>query len=172
MRKVSARWVLRMLTEEQKKVCIDVCTDLLSRLQAEPQTVLDRIVTQDETWVHHFETRDKTAKYDMEACHFSHPKEIQDNPTTGKVTVTVFWDSQGVIMTNYLSKGSTVTGVYYASELRELREALTSKRRRKLRRRVLLLHDNALQLTPPALRRLLQLNVATNCCLIHHIRKI
>lgn len=57
MRKVSARWVWRMLIEEQKKVCADVCTDLLSCLQVEPQTVLDRIVTQ----------------YDMEACHFSHP---------------------------------------------------------------------------------------------------
>ena len=46
-------------------------------------------------------------------------------------------------MTNYLSKGSTVTGAYYANELRELREALKSKRRGKLRRGVLLLHDNA-----------------------------
>ena len=71
-------------------------------------------------------------------------------------------------MTNYLSKGFTVTGAYYANELRELHEALKSKRRGKLRRGVLLLH----QLTPPALRCLLQLNVAKNCCLIHPIRQI
>jgi len=45
MRKVSTRWITRKLTEEQKKVCVDVGTDLLSRLQAEPQTFLDRIVT-------------------------------------------------------------------------------------------------------------------------------
>ena len=37
----------------------------------------------------------------------------------------------------------TVTGTYYAVELRKLREALKSKRRGKLRRGVLLLHDNA-----------------------------
>ena len=78
MRKVSARWV--PLTEEQKKVRVDVCTDLLSRLQVEPQTFLDRIVTQDETRVHHFDPQDKTAMYDMEACHFSYPKEIQGYP--------------------------------------------------------------------------------------------
>jgi len=107
MRKVSARWV--PLTEEQKKVRVDVCTDLLSRLQAEPQTFLDRIVTQDETWVHHFDPQDKTAKYDMEACHFSHPKKFKVTPSAGKVMATVFWNSQGVIMTNYLSKGFTVT---------------------------------------------------------------
>jgi len=46
-------------------------------------------------------------------------------------------------MTNYLSKGSTVTGAYYANELRELCEALKSKQRGKLRHGVLLLHDNA-----------------------------
>ena len=59
MRKVSARWVPRILTEEQKKVRVDVCTNLLSRLQAEPQTFLDRTVTQDETWVHHFDPETK-----------------------------------------------------------------------------------------------------------------
>jgi len=59
MKKVSARWVPRMLTEEQKKMRVDVCTDLFSRLQAEPQTFLDRIVTQDETWVHYFDPETK-----------------------------------------------------------------------------------------------------------------
>jgi len=71
------------------------------------------------------------------------PKKFKVTPSAGKVMATVFWDSQGVIMTNYLSKGSTVTGAYYANELHELREALNSKRRGKLRRGVLLLHDNA-----------------------------
>ena len=46
--------VLRMLTDEQKQNCVDVCTDLLCRLQAQPQIFLDRIVTQHETWIHHF----------------------------------------------------------------------------------------------------------------------
>ena len=46
-------------------------------------------------------------------------------------------------MTNYLSKGSTVTDAYYANELRELCEALKSKQREKPRRGVLLLHNNA-----------------------------
>jgi len=61
MKKVSARWVPRMFTNEQKQNRVDVCTDLLCRLQAQPQIFLDRIVTQDETWVHHFvpETKDR-----------------------------------------------------------------------------------------------------------------
>jgi len=35
-------------------------------------------------------------------------------------------------MTDYLPKGSTVTGAYYADELSKLREALKIKRRGKL----------------------------------------
>jgi len=45
-------------------------------------------------------------------------------------------------MTDYLSKGSTVAGAYYADELRTLREELKSKRRGKLRCGVLLLDDS------------------------------
>ena len=47
-----------------------------------------------------------------------------------------------MIITDYLSKGSAVTGAYYADELCKLHEALKSKRRGKLRHGVLLLHDN------------------------------
>ena len=36
MKKVSACWVPRMLTDEQKQNRVDVCTDLLCRLQAQP----------------------------------------------------------------------------------------------------------------------------------------
>ena len=94
MRKVSARWVPRMLTEEWKKVRVDVCTDLLSRLQAEPQTFLDRIVIQDETWVHHFYP--ETKRQSMIWKHVTSPtqKKVKVTPSADKVMATVFWDSQ------------------------------------------------------------------------------
>jgi len=56
------------------------------------------------------------------------PKKFKVTPSVGKVMAILFWDSKGVIMTDYLSKGSTVTGAYYADELRKLHEALKSKR--------------------------------------------
>jgi len=62
-------------------------------------------------------------------------------------------------MTNYLSKGFTVTGAYYANELRA---ALKSKRREKRKRRVLLLHDNA-----PAHTAGVATSIAAECGLPH-----
>lgn len=143
MRKVSARWVPRMLTAAQTKTRADICEDLLGRLQAEPESFFDRIVTQDETWVHHFDPESKSQSMMWKHMDSPTPKKFKVTMSAGKVMATVFWDNQGVIMTSYLPKGSTITAEYYAGELRQLREALKTKRRGKLRRGVLLLQDNA-----------------------------
>ena len=57
MSKLSARWVPRMLTPEQKLKRVDISRTLLTRFQSDPEDFHRRLVTQDETWVHHFEPR-------------------------------------------------------------------------------------------------------------------
>ena len=42
--------------------------------------------------------------------------------------VTVFWDSQGVIYIDYLEKGKTITGLYYAELLDRFNAELQKKR--------------------------------------------
>ena len=56
---------------------------------------------------------------------------------------TVFWDAKGVIMLDFLPKRSTITGVYYANLLDQLRTAIREKSRGKLSKGVLLQQDNA-----------------------------
>jgi histone-lysine N-methyltransferase SETMAR len=56
---------------------------------------------------------------------------------------SVFWDSEGVLMIDYLERGKTVTSVYYAELIRTLCKAIKEKRRGKLTQGVLLHHDNA-----------------------------
>ena len=51
---------------------------------------------------------------------------------------TVFWDAKGVIMLDFLPKRSTITGVYYANLLDQLRTTIHVKRRGKLSKGVLL----------------------------------
>ena len=41
---------------------------------------------------------------------------------------TVFWDSRGVILIDYLQKGKTIRVAYYASLLDKLKAELTRKR--------------------------------------------
>ena len=55
---------------------------------------------------------------------------------------TVFWDAKGVIM-DFLPKRSTISGMYYANLLDQLKTAIREKRRGKLSKGILLQQDNA-----------------------------
>ena len=70
-------------------------------------------------------------------------KEVQAQPSAGKMMATVFWDAKGVIMLDFLPKRSTINEVYYANLLDQLRTAIREKRRGKLSKGVLLQQDNA-----------------------------
>ena len=56
---------------------------------------------------------------------------------------TVFWDAEGVIMLDFLPKRSTITGMYSANLLDQLRTAIREKCPGKLCKGVLLQQDNA-----------------------------
>ena len=137
-------WVPRHLTEEHKRNRQHICSSLLERYNREGDNFLNRIITGDETWVHHYEP--ETKRQSMQWKHTSSPssKKFKSQPSAGKLRLTVFWDSQGPILEHYMEKGVTVTSVNYCNMLRnELRPAIRSKRRGSLSQGVLLLHDNA-----------------------------
>jgi transposase len=48
--------------------------------------------------------------------------------SASKVMATVFWDARGIIFIDYLQKGKTITGVYYANLLEKLNEEIKRKR--------------------------------------------
>ncbi|GFU50017.1 histone-lysine N-methyltransferase SETMAR [Trichonephila clavipes] len=60
---------------------------------------------------------------------------------------TVFWDSHGVILIDFLQKRKTITGAYYASLLDKLKVELVEKRRHFLKKKILFHQDNALSHT-------------------------
>ena len=68
----------------------------------------------------------------MEAPWLTPPKKFKRVSSAVKVMASVFWDSQGVIMIDYLKQGRTINGAYYAAELRRLHQEIARKRRGKL----------------------------------------
>ncbi|KAJ8928317.1 hypothetical protein NQ314_019129 [Rhamnusium bicolor] len=73
-RKISARWVPRLLSEAQKNVRKDICHRLLSRFEQEGEAFLDRISTCDETWIHHYTPENKRSGGKVEKGHRSRPR--------------------------------------------------------------------------------------------------
>ena len=71
---------------------------------------------------------------------------------------SVFWDAKGIVFINYLQKGKTINGEYYAKLLRELRQAIKSKQPGKLTKGVLLNQDNA-----PAHKSLVAMSAVHDC---------
>ena len=71
---------------------------------------------------------------------------------------SIFWDSQGVIMIDYLVQGLTINGAYYIGILRRLHQKIARKRQGKLTWGVLLLQDNA-----PAHTLQVTMTAATEC---------
>ena len=65
------------------------------------------------------------------------PKKFKTQSSADWVMATVFWDAKSVIMLDFLLKRSTITGVYYANCLDQLRTAVSGKRRGKLSKGVL-----------------------------------
>lgn len=141
--KVSARWVPRMLTAPQKQVRVECCKEFLELCGENSSNILDRIVTGDETWVHHYDPESKQESMQWHKKGAAPPKKFKVTPSAGKIMATVFWDSKGILLIEYTKKGETINATSYATTLRNLREAIKEKRRGKLTSGVLLLHDNA-----------------------------
>jgi hypothetical protein len=77
---------------------------------AEGEDMLNRIVTRDESWGHHYQPESKLAP--MQWKHPSSPSakkfKVTNTPSAGKVMLTVFWNSQGVLLACFQKRGEIV----------------------------------------------------------------
>ena len=90
MSKVSARWVPRMLIDDQKRTRLDISRYLLSHSEDDPGDFIDRVVTQDETWVHHFDPKSKMQSKQWKHPGSSPPKKLKRVHSVGKVMASIF----------------------------------------------------------------------------------
>ena len=158
MTKVSARWIPRLLTPVQKLQRRECSEQLLHLCNRDEDNFFDRLITMDESWIHYFDPETKEASKQWKHVESPPPKKARTEPSAGKVMLSVFWDQDGVILTDYLQKGHTITGQYYSNLLLKLRDEIKRKRRGMLRKGILLLHDNA-----PAHSSLVACQAARDC---------
>jgi histone-lysine N-methyltransferase SETMAR len=154
--KVSSHWVPKMLTDNHKATRMGLSLFHLMRYQEQGDQFLQRLVTGDETWVYHFTPESKRASMTWKHTSSPPPKKFKATLSTNKILATVFWDHDGVLLVDFLSKGETVNATRYCETLVRLRDAIRHKRPGLLRQGVVLLHDNARPHTASSTRKLLQ----------------
>lgn len=143
MKKLSARWVPRLLTIDQKTQRVDDATAGLALMRSNRADFLRRFITMDETWVHYHTPESKRQSAEWLERHEIRPKRPKDQRSAGKVLASIFWDAHGIIFIDYLQKGTTVTGEYYAALLDKLNDEIKHKRPHLAKKKVLYHQDNA-----------------------------
>jgi hypothetical protein len=113
---------------------------------ADEEDMLNRIVTGDESWVHH---RPESERASMQWKHPSSPStkkfQVTSMPSAGNVMLTVFLDSQGVLLAHIQKCGENVNSASYeyCEVLLKIHDVICRKRPDQLARGILLHHDNA-----------------------------
>ena len=144
MRKLTARWVPRLLNEDQKKKRLEICQNLLTRAESEQEEFWSRLITMDESWLPFFMPETKLQSRMWCARGDPPPVKAKTLPSSQKVMISVFWDAEGLILVDYLPKGKTINSEYFCNLLREdLRKHLKNRRRGKLSSKPILQMDNA-----------------------------
>lgn len=131
MRKLSAQWVPRLLTVDNKRNRVTTSEQCLKLFQRNPNEFMRRYVTVDETWIHYYTPETKEQSKQWISPGQKAPKKAKTVASAGKVMATVFWDSQGIIHIDYLEKGKTITGAYYCALLDRFDADLKKKRPRR-----------------------------------------
>ncbi|CAG9794686.1 unnamed protein product [Diatraea saccharalis] len=88
---------------------------------------LRRFVTTDETWVHHYIPESKIQSKQWTEKGSPAPKKAKAVKSVGKVMASVFWNSKGILMIDYLPKGQNINGEYYADLLDKLQVCIPQK---------------------------------------------
>ena len=103
---------------------------------------MKRIITGDESWVHHFDPESKvqSMEYRHTTSPMPSPRKFKGIASARKVILTIFWDMKGVVHMEFLKQGHTVKSEKYISTLRPLKARLRWVRSR---RDSILQHDNA-----------------------------
>ena len=132
-----------MLTPIQRANRVDCCHELLQQSKVNPAKFFDCIVTGDESWIHHYDPLSHLEAKIWKRLGEQTRTRLRQERSARKIMMVIFWDKDGVLLTEYLSRGTTINGPCYALIIERLRSVIVEKRHSKVSREVLLLHDNA-----------------------------
>jgi histone-lysine N-methyltransferase SETMAR len=143
LRRICSRWIPRVLTTEQKSSRVENCKLLQNNVLTYGNGYLNKIITADESWIHHFEPEGKVATSQWHSPGEPKPKKARMAISAGKVMIITFFDIRGMVYQHVVQKGQTVNACYYIKVLERLCEHIRRKRPELREGGWLLHHDNA-----------------------------
>jgi len=91
MRKLSAKWVPKCLTADQKRQRCQWSEQPLEFFRRDPNDFLSRLVTMDETWLYHYDPEAKQQSVEWRLSGSPRPKKFRVKKSAGKVLASIFF---------------------------------------------------------------------------------
>ena len=129
------------LSVEQKAKRLEICQDLLGRLEIEPN-FLHKVITGDESWVFDYDPETKRQSEEWHTKSSPRPKKARTSRFRVKTMIIVFFDSRGIVHKEFVPQGQRVNHAFYKDVLEQLRKRV-ERVRRDIADDWVLQHDNA-----------------------------
>ena len=84
-------------TIDHKRIHVTTSEQNLSYFNRNPKDYLRRLVTMDETWIHHYTPESHEESKQWVKLDESAPKRPKTQQSSGKIMAIVFWNAHGVI---------------------------------------------------------------------------
>lgn len=127
--KKSARWVPRLLDDDQKKERVRCSTEFLNRVSELGESFVRNIITMDESAValHTPETKQRSKQWLPKGT--PGPLKAKVQASRDKVMILAFFDCEGMIYTRIAEKGAKINSDYMIETVRLFLRRLRQKRR-------------------------------------------
>ena len=139
MRCVSAKFVPRLLTDEQKENRVEISQELLADANGN-ENFLKNIITGDETWVYGYDVETKIQSSQWMGKGSPRPKKARLSRSKIKVMVVVFFDWKDIAHHEFEPRGQMVNKRLYQEVLARLRDAVRRKRHELWENQTWMLH--------------------------------
>lgn len=141
LNRINAKFIPKLLTDEQKQMRVHLCEENL-RTYTQEKHFLAKVVTGDESWVRVYEPELKSRSSQWMAKGSRHPQKAKRGRSERKTMLTVFFDSDDVIHSEF--SDATVDTDSYIQTINTLKERIRQKRPELWHDRRFILHqDNA-----------------------------
>jgi len=168
MKRVAAKFVPHLLSEDQRANRLDVCRGMKDQLKTDSD-FLSKIITGDESCCYGYDPETKQQSSQWKSASSPRPKKARQVQSNVKTMLICFFGIKGLVHFEFVSQGETVNQRFYLEVLKRLHDAVRRKRPELWRSGEWLLHhDNAPAHTALNVRQFLTKNGMTTASLVYY----
>ena len=134
MRKVCAKMVPKILTEEKKLQRLNACRDILKKVEADGK-LLENVITGEKSWVFQYNPETKRRSCHLKSASSPRPKKVRMERLQVKEMLITFFDHYGLVHHVFVPQGQIVKQLFYKEVLTRLVNKIRQKRRASLARK-------------------------------------